>query len=161
MTNTKNRGELNARWNGGNSEYKNHYLMKWARKFKLEAANNVCELCGGLATEIHHKDKSKDNHNINNLMALCHKCHMKNFHSFIDHQSDENNNIDAIKGGASVSELLKDYRINNGLSLRDCAELFGISHATIRTIESGGTVTAKTAKKIAPKLQRQWSTLCN
>ncbi len=32
------------------------------------------------ANEIHHLDKTKTNHDPNNFMVLCHKCHTSNFH---------------------------------------------------------------------------------
>lgn len=38
----------------------------------------LCELCKKKPTvEIHHRDETKTNHKINNLMALCKHCHRK------------------------------------------------------------------------------------
>ena len=67
-------GSLNPRWNGGNSEYPNHSQMKKIRLEVLKEANYICQFCGGVAVEIHHKDLSKNNHSKDNLKACCHKC---------------------------------------------------------------------------------------
>ncbi|MFH1231363.1 MAG: HNH endonuclease signature motif containing protein, partial [Planctomycetota bacterium] len=60
---------------GGTSEYPNHYLMKKNRLIIL-LHNPICEICKkNSAVEIHHKDFSRDNHNLSNLQAVCHSCH--------------------------------------------------------------------------------------
>ncbi len=68
------RGKRNANWKGGIAEYPNHSLMKRNRKEVLKEANYICQFCGGIANQIHHKDLSKDNHAKENLVACCHKC---------------------------------------------------------------------------------------
>lgn len=75
------RGKNNPRWNGGKSEYKDHYLMKLARKEKIKKTNGLCEICGKKGFHVHHLDGSKNNHNINNLQFLCTKCHGKTYHN--------------------------------------------------------------------------------
>lgn len=75
------KGKYNNNWNGGISDYPNHHLLKKNRLIKLESINCICEECGGKATEVHHKDNSKDNHNIDNLKGLCHRCHMQENHN--------------------------------------------------------------------------------
>ncbi|MFA5323920.1 MAG: hypothetical protein WC373_14710 [Smithella sp.] len=67
-------------WRGGVFEYPNHSLMKRLRLVKLESVNYVCEKCGGVATEVHHKDKNKAHHEVGNFVAVCHKCHIGCFH---------------------------------------------------------------------------------
>ncbi len=67
-------GERNPRWNGGTSEYPKHSEMKRIRLEILKEANYICQYCGKLANEIHHKDQSKDNHSKDNLIACCRKC---------------------------------------------------------------------------------------
>ena len=43
--------------------------------------NPLCEVCEKTpATEVHHKDNTKDNHRLSNLMAVCHKCHIGVLH---------------------------------------------------------------------------------
>ena len=74
------RGNKNGNWKGGKSEYFNHSEMKKARLKKLKKVNYICEICGEKATEIHHLDKIKSNHKLSNLIAVCHKCHIRQFH---------------------------------------------------------------------------------
>lgn len=74
------KGSDNFNWRGGVAEYPNHSQMKRVRLKKLKQANYTCQECGGKATEIHHKDKTKILHTIDNLVALCHKCHLTVYH---------------------------------------------------------------------------------
>ena len=55
--------------------YKNPREHKRQCKIKMEMENNICEDCGEEAKEVHHIDKTKHNHQIDNLKALCFKCH--------------------------------------------------------------------------------------
>ena len=71
------KGELNPRWNNGTSEYQNHYEMKKNRKIILKMNNYKCSVCGGTAKIVHHKDGTKHNHDLNNLLPLCYSCHHK------------------------------------------------------------------------------------
>lgn len=79
------KGERNTNWNGGVSEYPNHYKMKKLRKEKLELVGNNCEECGvekpNSKLELHHLDGSKDNHTLENFLLLCCKCHRGIYHS--------------------------------------------------------------------------------
>jgi len=72
-----NKGSDNPNWKGGVSEYPDHYLMKKIRLEVLGEANHICQICGNKATEIHHKDLSKDNHSKENFIPVCHGCQMK------------------------------------------------------------------------------------
>lgn len=75
------KGERNCNWRGGVSEYTNHYLMKKNRLIIL-LNNPICEICKKeQAQQVHHKDNSKDNHGLNNLMAICTKCHANIHHT--------------------------------------------------------------------------------
>jgi len=74
------RGEGNHNWNGGRSEYPNHYTLKKIRKQRLAEENYTCQLCKSHADQTHHTDGSKDNHDPKNLLVLCRKCHFKFFH---------------------------------------------------------------------------------
>lgn len=70
------KGKNNINWNGGVSLYPNHSKMKKNRKIKLKQINYICERCKeNKAVVIHHIDNSKDNHELSNLMGLCHECH--------------------------------------------------------------------------------------
>jgi len=69
------KGSANFMWKGGVAEYPNHYLMKKNRLIKLQRAKARCEICGKRARTIHHKDGSKNNHSLKNLIVLCLSCH--------------------------------------------------------------------------------------
>jgi hypothetical protein len=73
-------GALNRNWKGGISEYKEHGIMKKVRLQKLESENHLCQICHSEATEIHHLDRTKSNHDPLNLVAVCRPCHFAVFH---------------------------------------------------------------------------------
>ncbi len=75
------KGPNNPRWNGGVSEYINHYVFKKARLQKLKQVAYKCEECGVTTRYVHHLDGSKSNHSLENLKALCSKCHIGIYHS--------------------------------------------------------------------------------
>lgn len=72
-------GENNVNWRGGVAEYPAHSFFKRQRLIRLEQAHYTCEIGGCLepAVNVHHKDESKDNHDLDNLIALCRPCHIK------------------------------------------------------------------------------------
>jgi len=76
-------GELNYNWNGGVSAYPNHHKLKKNRLIVLENSNWTCKYCGGKADRVHHRDKTKDNHKLQNLAPSCAKCNSQ--------RMDENN----------------------------------------------------------------------
>ena len=55
--------------------YKDSATWLWQRELAMEAANNKCEDCGEEAKHVHHLDGKRDNHELDNLKALCIKCH--------------------------------------------------------------------------------------
>lgn len=68
-------GAASYNWKGGIADYPNHWKMKKQRLLKISQTKGRCELCGRKGKQIHHKDGSKTNHSIDNLMFLCQKCH--------------------------------------------------------------------------------------
>lgn len=66
-------GRNNPRWNGGRSEYPNHYLMKKNRLIIL-LHNPKCEMCDKPAIEVHHRNGDKSDHRLSNLMPSCRSC---------------------------------------------------------------------------------------
>lgn len=82
-------GENNHRWNNGVSDYPNHRTMRKIRLVKIGMVNNQCEECGSSLPssklQAHHLDGSKDNHALDNIKILCHKCHMSIYHSGARH----------------------------------------------------------------------------
>jgi transcriptional regulator with XRE-family HTH domain len=79
-------GEHNPRWNGGVSEYPNHYKMKQLRKEILLERGETCQNCGEYGNEVHHRDGSKTEHFKENFLVLCHTCHMGVYHSGSEHR---------------------------------------------------------------------------
>jgi hypothetical protein len=104
-------GSRNPRWNGGTSEYKNHYLMKKNRLIKIKIQKGVCGLCNKKGRIIHHKDGSKYNHSLDNLIFLCYACHFK------IHSGRRN----------KTSKLKRIY----GLSIPEISDKFGYNFNTI------------------------------
>lgn len=105
-----NKGSNNPRWNGGRSQYPNHYEFKKARREKLRQAKYKCEECGKRANVVHHLDGSKTNHALENLKALCNGCHMNIYHK--DH--------------------LGRKPLFGNLSVREMSEKTGLTPAVIR-----------------------------
>jgi len=110
------KGENNPRWNNGNSEYPNHSELKKARIEILKNSKGKCEICGKPAKIVHHIDGDKSNHNIDNLMAVCLKCH-KPLHS-------EDSLI------SNLGRPLK-YSLICGMPIRKISEIFGVCTGTI------------------------------
>lgn len=75
-----NKGSRNCNWKGGISGYPNHSAMKKVRLQKLRDVCFKCEVCGGIADRVHHKDLYRSNHSYDNLLAVCQKCHLTTFH---------------------------------------------------------------------------------
>ena len=60
--------------------YPNHYEMKKARIQVMDRFDGNCVMCGDFAWCIHHCDGTDWNHSIDNLIAVCHRCHFRIFH---------------------------------------------------------------------------------
>lgn len=108
-------GELNPRWNGGVSEYPDHYELKKKRIEALKRTKGLCEICGSHAEIVHHIDGSKDNHSLENLIPLCKNCHKPL------HANDE-------KGKYNDSRHSK-YISLYGFTLRELAQIFNEKNA--------------------------------
>jgi len=68
-------GSGNHQWNGGTGYHKNHREYERQRLLVLERSRGLCEICGARGKQVHHKDESRDNHDIKNLILLCVACH--------------------------------------------------------------------------------------
>jgi hypothetical protein len=74
--------EKASNWQGGISI--EPYSMDWTTTLKRsirERDHYTCKLCnnqqGNIALDVHHIDYDKKNCNPNNLISLCHRCHLK------------------------------------------------------------------------------------
>lgn len=105
--NTHIRGNKNPNWRGGVADYPNHALMKKLRLKKLKQQNFKCQICGGKATEIHHRNRDKSDQRLRNYLALCHKCHISNFHRIPKTTSKYKRLI-----GMTLKEFLKLDRVS-------------------------------------------------
>jgi len=105
------RGLKNPRWNNGASEYKDHAILEKIRLEVLKRDKYKCKCCNKKATETHHRDKTKENHEINNLISVCHKCHINRFH----------------KCKKTTSKHIRKY----GMTLQEMGEKFGVTSSTI------------------------------
>ncbi len=111
-----NKGKRNGMWKGGVSEYRNHYAMKKMRLEKLKQVGCKCEHCGKQRPkkrlQLHHLDKSKNNHSIENFKLLCGKCHKGIYH----------------KGDWIAGRKAKKYQ---GVPLRDIANHAECAYGTV------------------------------
>lgn len=75
-------GELNPTWKGGTSF--EPYPITWSFRLRESIRNRdgrKCRVCGvvenGKRHDVHHIDYNKNNVSHDNLVTLCHPCHMK------------------------------------------------------------------------------------
>jgi hypothetical protein len=104
--------ELNPNWKGGVFDYPDHYTMKINRLIALKNANWKCVYCGKEAKVVHHKDGSKRNHSVSNLLPCCHKCHFRFGHRKL----------------SKTSKFIREY----GATLKVLADRMGRSTHTIK-----------------------------
>lgn len=99
-------GKLNHNWNGGTSQYFNHYELKKNRLVVLKRDNYTCQYCGKPANQTHHVDLSKDNHSVDNLKACCVSCNLKR-------AVNKNSKFTSLYGG-TIKKLSADLGISRG-----------------------------------------------
>ncbi len=110
-----------------------YYEYRWTkelaqnRKLAFERANYKCEICGEAAEEIHHKDNSKVDHSLDNLQALCCKCHREITYK----NNKDKNRLDVNK----IELLLKE----NNMTKKELANKLGIANEAL-----GGILRRKT-----------------
>jgi len=121
-------GKNNPRWNNGKSEYPNHALLKKNRLLILKKSKGKCEICGKKARVVHHIDGSRDNHEIDNLVAVCTSCH------WALHKKELNSNK------RNTSKYVRKY----GMTLEEMSKKLGISIPSIRNWLKGKDKEKKT-----------------
>lgn len=117
-------------WKGGTAEYPNHSLLKRLRLEVLASVKYRCQDCGKGATLTHHIDRDKSNHTLENLRALCTRCHCR-YHK-------------DVRG--------RKPRLLGKLTYREIAEHTGMSVSLVRNTlyraGAGSGVIAKTRHKL-------------
>lgn len=75
-------GDKNSSWRGGKSFEK--YTIDWTKTLRQairERDKYTCQICkekqGEISLDVHHIDYNKKNCDPNNLISLCHSCHMR------------------------------------------------------------------------------------
>jgi hypothetical protein len=81
----QNKLDKHPNWNGGSSFAP--YTVDWNKTLKQairERDKYTCQVChepqGDKALDVHHIDYNKKNCSPDNLISLCHRCHMKTNH---------------------------------------------------------------------------------
>lgn len=110
------RGAKNPRWNGGVSEYPNHYLFKKSRLVILKQVNYRCG-CGKKAALVHHINKNKSDHSLENLEAVCIECHHQRHCSLshphpAPHKSERHTSKYVRLYGKTLKELAKERGVS-------------------------------------------------
>ena len=119
-----NKGKSNYKWKGGISSYPNHHRLKKNRLIVLEKNNWTCKYCGGKADRVHHRDKTNNNHEINNLAPSCAKCNS-------DRMSEDRRYF--IRDyGISCKKIAEEFNLtkNEVVFLHDNGKLRGIVNQT-------------------------------
>ena len=109
-------GGNNPRWNGGNSDYPNHVILKKIRIKVLQKSKGKCEICGNPAQIVHHIDEDKSNHSIDNLIALCHHCHV---------------NLHRDNNGKSHLGRPNKCNLEYNLPVKEIAKMFGVTSGAV------------------------------
>lgn len=122
--------------------YPMSHIMKLNRLSKLQATKARCEICGKRADQIHHKDGSRDNHSMYNLIILCGKCHAmidgncrgrkrKELNTIIDEQMVKRLLQKRFKYGKYYIPSQSKFVLLCGLRIKDIAKLTKLNEATI------------------------------
>ena len=117
--------------------YKNHYGDSWEIKRieTLKRDNYTCQVCGSQKdVEIHHIDgtgsnrkRDKMNNNVDNLITLCHRCHMK-----VEIKKKGNFNK-----GKWLEDIIRDeriYQLSKKMKQTKIAKLEGLTRQRINQI---------------------------
>lgn len=121
--------------------YLDHYTMKQNRLKVLRKNDYKCAICGKEATEIHHQDNSYSNHDPDNLLPICHKCHMQL------HAQNRRSNKPKIN-----SEAIEYFLAVRGMTKQELAQKINMTGAAVATILRRRTTKNSTLKKIAEVL---------
>jgi hypothetical protein len=121
-------GENNYQWKGGVFYYKNHTLLKKNRLLKIEQCGGSCEECNKPDTKLfaYHIDRSRQNHEIENLKMLCYECFSKK----LNRTREGGSYLFDKEQVAAIKVLLKNFSANS------IAKGLGCSPQTILKIKN-------------------------
>lgn len=122
-------------WKG----YVAHHVMKQNRLLALEQADYRCLICGAEAVHVHHKDGSITNHDPDNLMPVCARCHAR-LHG-------------ANRPPKWSRVMLRFAMMHRGLDPKDIADKTGMTYQNILHILKTGKTKNSTMKRIAGALE--------
>jgi 5-methylcytosine-specific restriction protein A len=88
------------RWQGSTRGQRLPRDWNTRRLIVLRRDNSICYVCGLLASEVDHK-QAGDNHELNNLAAICNKCHRAKS-STEGHEAKQENRTTKRKGYRSL-----------------------------------------------------------
>ena len=92
-------------------KYKNYHLMRKNCNIKLQKSRSRCKKCNKYKNVLytHHKDFSKNNNYLKNLIAICQSCHM-----LLHIKNGDRKYISKFKNiyGISKKEIIKQYNIS-------------------------------------------------
>jgi len=125
-------GKKNARYINGD------YMIdgyKMYRRKALKYYGAKCQMCGDtreIVLDVHHKDKNRENCNIENLIVLCKNCHV------VEHVR--------LKGGLKTKTFIcetcgKEFK-GRGIRRYCCIECRGSKHIEFRERDKAGRFTS-------------------
>lgn len=124
-------GDNPVGWTDSLLTYPNSALFKKNRLIRFTEVAYRCQLCEGEAKLIHHIDGSKSNHELENLLPLCPKCHV---------------NLHIKQKKAKYPEIgLREFAV------RRLSSMSGLCRATIETFMSSGYISKRTRTLLIEK----------
>jgi hypothetical protein len=154
-------------------KYENYHIMERHREIKRFLTGGKCEDCGKRGCLIHHIDKTRYNHEVENLRFLCQKCHMKYHKQDMVYHSKYKllygKSMDEISTEFSVSyhNIYKLHKMGNlarfiknpytitpstkftrkfGLTLRELGDKLGVTRERARQLYYSGKIEKRLAK---------------
>jgi DNA-binding Xre family transcriptional regulator len=123
--------------------YKNVTLLKSNSQIVLEKYNSKCAMCGNDYDQIHHIDRTTTNHETENLLPLCIKCHA------LIHQQNR------VKGNSNKinSEFIKKGILEMGLNRKEFSKLLGVTPSSLSIMLKRETTHVRTIRKLSEILK--------
>jgi hypothetical protein len=120
------RKEQKSNWKGGKTSVAYRKIA-----FEDYGLEKKCMQCGSTKNiDVHHKDKNRKNNKLENLLVMCHKCHIK----YHDKKGDVGWSIYNKRyiPKISVEELTRE--LNSKCSIRSICKRYHTDHHTVSTM---------------------------